>query len=54
MAYFTNWPIFLLLMSPVGDGTCFVIQQDLDYVLDLTEADCDPVYKVRNMIYQPK
>uniref|UniRef100_A0A8C3JR55 Proteasomal ATPase associated factor 1 n=1 Tax=Calidris pygmaea TaxID=425635 RepID=A0A8C3JR55_9CHAR len=29
-----------------GDGTCFIIQQDLDYVLDLTEADCDPVYKV--------
>ncbi|NXJ72763.1 PAAF1 factor, partial [Rostratula benghalensis] len=29
-----------------GDGTCFVVQQDLDYVLDLTEADCDPVYKV--------
>nr|XP_013798799.1 PREDICTED: proteasomal ATPase-associated factor 1 [Apteryx mantelli mantelli] len=29
-----------------GDGTCFVVQQDLDYVIDLTEADCDPVYKV--------
>ncbi|XP_065601820.1 dnaJ homolog subfamily B member 13 isoform X4 [Cyrtonyx montezumae] len=29
-----------------GDGTCFIIQQDLDYVIDLTEADCDPVYKV--------
>ncbi|NXW34207.1 PAAF1 factor, partial [Phaetusa simplex] len=29
-----------------GDGTCFIVQQDLDYVLDLTEADCDPVYKV--------
>ncbi|NWI54030.1 PAAF1 factor, partial [Calyptomena viridis] len=29
-----------------GDGTCFILQQDLDYVLDLTEADCDPVYKV--------
>ncbi|POI23954.1 hypothetical protein CIB84_012299, partial [Bambusicola thoracicus] len=28
-----------------GDGTCFIIQQDLDYVIDLTEADCDPVYK---------
>ncbi|KAG9465125.1 hypothetical protein GDO78_018875 [Eleutherodactylus coqui] len=29
-----------------GDGTCFVIQQDLDHVLELTEPDCDPVYKV--------
>ncbi|XP_067995363.1 proteasomal ATPase-associated factor 1 isoform X2 [Melanerpes formicivorus] len=29
-----------------GDGTCFIMQQDLDHVLDLTEADCDPVYKV--------
>nr|XP_032637017.1 proteasomal ATPase-associated factor 1 isoform X1 [Chelonoidis abingdonii] len=29
-----------------GDGTCFIIQQDLDHVIDLTEADCDPVYKV--------
>ncbi|CAN2391534.1 Proteasomal ATPase-associated factor 1, partial [Pristimantis euphronides] len=29
-----------------GDGTCFIIQQDLDHVLELTEPDCDPVYKV--------
>ncbi|XP_069828042.1 proteasomal ATPase-associated factor 1 [Dendropsophus ebraccatus] len=29
-----------------GDGTCFILQQDLDHVLQLTEPDCDPVYKV--------
>nr|KAF6438545.1 proteasomal ATPase associated factor 1 [Molossus molossus] len=29
-----------------GDGSCFIIQQDLDYVIELTGADCDPVYKV--------
>ncbi|XP_040282438.1 proteasomal ATPase-associated factor 1 [Bufo bufo] len=29
-----------------GDGTCFILQQDLDHVLELTEPDCDPVYKV--------
>ncbi|KAF6105322.1 proteasomal ATPase associated factor 1 [Phyllostomus discolor] len=29
-----------------GDGSCFVVQQDLDYVIELTGADCDPVYKV--------
>lgn len=34
-----------------GDGTCFIIQQDLDYVIDLTEADCDPVYKVRSVAH---
>uniref|UniRef100_A0A8D0HNU9 Proteasomal ATPase-associated factor 1 n=1 Tax=Sphenodon punctatus TaxID=8508 RepID=A0A8D0HNU9_SPHPU len=31
-----------------GDGSCFIIQQDLDHIIELTEADCDPVYKVRN------
>ncbi|KAK2508720.1 hypothetical protein MC885_011764 [Smutsia gigantea] len=29
-----------------GDGSCFIVQQDLDYVFELTGADCDPVYKV--------
>ncbi|KAM3933928.1 proteasomal ATPase-associated factor 1 [Leptodactylus fuscus] len=29
-----------------ADGTCFILQQDLDRVLELTEPDCDPVYKV--------
>nr|XP_056714558.1 proteasomal ATPase-associated factor 1 [Euleptes europaea] len=29
-----------------GDGTCFIIQQDLDHIVELTGADCDPVYKV--------
>ncbi|EPQ08333.1 Proteasomal ATPase-associated factor 1 [Myotis brandtii] len=29
-----------------GDGSCFIVQQDLDYVIELTGADCDPVYKV--------
>ncbi|XP_066106355.1 proteasomal ATPase-associated factor 1 isoform X3 [Saccopteryx bilineata] len=29
-----------------GDGNCFIVQQDLDYVIDLSGADCDPVYKV--------
>ncbi|XP_044524055.1 proteasomal ATPase-associated factor 1 [Gracilinanus agilis] len=29
-----------------GDGTCFIMQQDSDYFIQLTEADCDPVYKV--------
>ncbi|XP_068122723.1 proteasomal ATPase-associated factor 1 isoform X1 [Hyperolius riggenbachi] len=29
-----------------GDGTCFILQQDSDHILELTEPDCDPVYKV--------
>ncbi|XP_029457974.1 proteasomal ATPase-associated factor 1 isoform X2 [Rhinatrema bivittatum] len=29
-----------------GDGSCFIIQQDLDHVIELTEPDSDPVYKV--------
>ncbi|XP_069615536.1 proteasomal ATPase-associated factor 1 [Ranitomeya imitator] len=29
-----------------GDGTCFILQQDLDHFLELTDPDCDPVYKV--------
>ncbi|GAB5577406.1 proteasomal ATPase-associated factor 1 isoform X1 [Prionailurus iriomotensis] len=29
-----------------GDGSCFIVQQDLDYLIELTGADCDPVYKV--------
>ncbi|XP_070605558.1 proteasomal ATPase-associated factor 1 isoform X1 [Erythrolamprus reginae] len=29
-----------------GDGTCFIMQQDLDHVVELTGPDCDPVYKV--------
>ncbi|ELK00353.1 Proteasomal ATPase-associated factor 1 [Pteropus alecto] len=29
-----------------GDGSCFIVQQDLDYVIELTGTDCDPVYKV--------
>ncbi|XP_063807246.1 proteasomal ATPase-associated factor 1 isoform X1 [Pseudophryne corroboree] len=29
-----------------GDGTCFIIQQDSDHLLELTEPDCDPVYKI--------
>ncbi|KAB1272222.1 Proteasomal ATPase-associated factor 1 [Camelus dromedarius] len=29
-----------------GDGSCFIVQQDLDYVIELTGADSDPVYKV--------
>ncbi|KAM9319382.1 proteasomal ATPase-associated factor 1 [Gastrophryne carolinensis] len=28
-----------------GDGSCFILQQDLDHFLELTEPDCDPVYK---------
>lgn len=28
-----------------GDGSCFIVQQDLDYAIELTGADCDPVYK---------
>lgn len=31
----------------LGDGSCFIVQQDLDYVIELTGADCDPVYKVQ-------
>nr|XP_060461648.1 proteasomal ATPase-associated factor 1 isoform X4 [Panthera onca] len=30
-----------------GDGSCFIVQQDLDYLIELTGADCDPVYKVQ-------
>ncbi|XP_034851425.1 proteasomal ATPase-associated factor 1 isoform X5 [Mirounga angustirostris] len=29
-----------------GDGSCFIVQQDLDYLIELTGADCDPVFKV--------
>lgn len=29
-----------------GDGSCFIVQQDLDYVIELTGADYDAVYKV--------
>ncbi|XP_072257364.1 proteasomal ATPase-associated factor 1 isoform X2 [Pyxicephalus adspersus] len=29
-----------------GDGSCFIIQQDSDHLLELTEPDCDPVYTV--------
>nr|XP_060627260.1 proteasomal ATPase-associated factor 1 [Anolis sagrei ordinatus] len=29
-----------------GDGTCFIMQQDLDHIVELTGPDCDPVYKV--------
>ncbi|EHA99905.1 Proteasomal ATPase-associated factor 1 [Heterocephalus glaber] len=29
-----------------GDGSCFIVQQDLDYAIELSGADCDPVYKV--------
>ena len=29
-----------------GDGSCFIVQQDLNYVTEITGADCDPVYKV--------
>lgn len=31
----------------LGDGSCFIVQQDLDYVIELTGADCDAVYKVQ-------
>ncbi|XP_043929327.1 proteasomal ATPase-associated factor 1 isoform X2 [Protopterus annectens] len=33
-------------MASQGDGSCFLIQHDLDHVIELTEPDCDPVYKV--------
>lgn len=29
-----------------GDGSCFIIQQDVDHIIELVGADCDPVYKV--------
>ena len=29
-----------------GDGSYFIVQQDLNYVTEITGADCDPVYKV--------
>ncbi|XP_077307337.1 proteasomal ATPase-associated factor 1 [Lithobates pipiens] len=29
-----------------GDGICFILQQDSDHLLELTEPDCEPVYKV--------
>ncbi|KAJ1120340.1 hypothetical protein NDU88_008512 [Pleurodeles waltl] len=29
-----------------GDGSCFIIQQDADHIIELVGADCDPVYKV--------
>ncbi|KAG5837270.1 hypothetical protein ANANG_G00237510 [Anguilla anguilla] len=29
-----------------GDGSCFIIQQDLDHTIELTGPDADPVYKV--------
>lgn len=29
-----------------GDGSCFIIQQDKDHIIELVGADCDPVYKV--------
>ena len=29
-----------------GDGNCFIVQPDLNYVTEITGADCDPVYKV--------
>ncbi|XP_042314844.1 proteasomal ATPase-associated factor 1 isoform X2 [Sceloporus undulatus] len=32
-----------------GDGTCFIMQQDLDHVVELTGPDCDPVYKVTHI-----
>lgn len=31
----------------LGDGSCFIVQQDLDYVIELTGADYDAVYKVQ-------
>ena len=31
----------------LGDGSCFIVQQDLDYLIELTGADSDPVYKVQ-------
>lgn len=39
--------VFSIFFLPLGDGSCFVVQQDLDYVIELTGADCDPVYKVQ-------
>ena len=29
-----------------GDVYCFIVQPDLNYVTEITGADCDPVYKV--------
>ncbi|XP_028656165.1 proteasomal ATPase-associated factor 1-like [Erpetoichthys calabaricus] len=29
-----------------GDGSCYLIQQDFDHVIELTGPDIDPVYKV--------
>ncbi|XP_069496234.1 proteasomal ATPase-associated factor 1 [Ambystoma mexicanum] len=29
-----------------GDGSCFIIQQDMDHIIELVGADCDPIYKV--------
>ncbi|KAF7237899.1 Proteasomal ATPase-associated factor 1 [Varanus komodoensis] len=45
-------PVFSLLpykdgfIASQGDGSCFIMQQDLDHVVELTGPDCDPVYKV--------
>ncbi|XP_053564708.1 proteasomal ATPase-associated factor 1 [Bombina bombina] len=29
-----------------GDGYCFILQQESDHFVELTDPDCDPVYKV--------
>ncbi|KAM4701336.1 proteasomal ATPase-associated factor 1 [Discoglossus pictus] len=29
-----------------GDGSCFIIEQDCNHMIELTGPDCDPVYKV--------
>uniref|UniRef100_A0A8C5MIU4 Proteasomal ATPase-associated factor 1 n=1 Tax=Leptobrachium leishanense TaxID=445787 RepID=A0A8C5MIU4_9ANUR len=37
-----------------GDGSCFIVQQDNNHVLELTDPDCEPVYKVAaidNLVY---
>uniref|UniRef100_UPI00398F600F proteasomal ATPase-associated factor 1-like isoform X2 n=1 Tax=Pristiophorus japonicus TaxID=55135 RepID=UPI00398F600F len=33
-------------MASHGDGSCYIIQQDQDYVIEFTGPDCDPIYKV--------
>ncbi|XP_062910514.1 proteasomal ATPase-associated factor 1-like [Mobula hypostoma] len=33
-------------MASHSDGSCYIIQQDQDYVIEFTGPDCDPIYQV--------
>ncbi|XP_036392649.1 proteasomal ATPase-associated factor 1-like [Megalops cyprinoides] len=39
-------PIREGFIASQGDGSCFIVQQDLDHSIELTGPDADPVYKV--------